>query len=66
LTEEELEQVTKEWSVNLLVAADPLEMSNVDRPEAMLDTPGPRNTKKDDEVQDVHSTSMRTTLISLA
>jgi hypothetical protein len=35
LTEEDLEQITKEWSVDLLVAADPAEMSDVDSPEAM-------------------------------
>ena len=39
-------------------------MSNVDIPEAMLDTPGPRKTKKDDEVQDVPSTSTKATSIS--
>jgi hypothetical protein len=66
LTEEDLEQITKEWSVNLLVVADPVEMSNVDSPEAMPDTPGPRKTKKDDEFQYVHSTSTKTTLISPA
>jgi hypothetical protein len=41
-------------------------MSDMDSPEAMLDTPGPRKNKKDDEVQDVHSTSTKTTLISPA
>jgi hypothetical protein len=41
-------------------------MSDVEIPEAMLDTPGPRKTKKYDEVQDVHSTSTKTTLISPA
>jgi hypothetical protein len=39
-------------------------MSDVDSPKAMPDTPGPRNTKKDYEVQDVHSTSRKTTSIS--
>ena len=38
----------------------------MDSPEAMLDTPGPRKTKKDDEVQDIHSTSTETTLLSPA
>ena len=64
LTEEDLEQITKEWSTNLLVATDPTKMSNMDSPEAMPDTPGPSKTKKDDEAQDVHSRSMKTTLIS--
>jgi heme-binding NEAT domain protein len=64
LTEEDLEQITKEWSADLLVAADPIEMSDVDIPEAMSDTPGPRKTKKDVEIQYVHSTSTKTTSIS--
>jgi hypothetical protein len=66
LTEKDLEQITKEWSADLLIAADPVEMSDVDNPKAMPDTPGPSNTKKDDEVQDVHSTSTKTTSISPA
>jgi hypothetical protein len=41
-------------------------MFDMDSPEAMSDTPGPRNTKKDDEVQDVYSTSTKTNSISLA
>jgi hypothetical protein len=41
-------------------------MSDVDSPEAMTDTPRPRKTKKDDGVQYVHNTSMKTTLISPA
>jgi hypothetical protein len=49
---------------DLLVAADLAEMSNVDNPEAMPDTPRPRKTKKDVEIQDVHSTSTKTTSIS--
>jgi hypothetical protein len=64
LTEEDLEQITKEWSMNLLVAVDPIEMYDVEIPEAMPDTPRPNKTKKDDEVQDVHRTSTKTTSIS--
>jgi hypothetical protein len=66
LTKEDLDQITKEWSTNLLVAADPAEMSDVDSPKAMLDTPKPSKTNKDDEVQYVHRTSTNTTLISPA
>jgi hypothetical protein len=66
LTEEDLEKITKECSTDLLVAANLAEMSYVESPKAMLDTPGPRKTKKDDEVQDVDSTSMKTTSISPA
>jgi hypothetical protein len=38
----------------------------VDSSEAMPDTPGLRKTKKDDEAQDVHNTSTKTTSISPA
>jgi hypothetical protein len=34
LTEEDLEEITKECSVDLLISADPAEMSNIDSPEA--------------------------------
>jgi hypothetical protein len=66
LTEEDLEEITKEWLVDLLVPADPADMSDVNSPEAMSDTPGPRKTQKDVDVQDVHSTSINTTSISPA
>jgi hypothetical protein len=59
-----LEEITKEWSVDLLVAADPVDMSDEESPEALLDTPRPSRTKKDDEVEDVPGTSTETTLIS--
>jgi hypothetical protein len=64
LTEDDLEDITKEWSVDLLVAADPTNMSDKEIPEAMSDTPGPSRTKKDDEVKHVPSTSVKTTSIS--
>ena len=64
LTEDDLEEITKEWSANLLVAVDPADMSDKESPEAMPDTLGPSNTKKDDEVEYVPSTSTKTTLIS--
>jgi hypothetical protein len=41
-------------------------MSNEEIPQAMSDTPGPRKTKKDDEFENVPSTSMKTTSISPA
>jgi hypothetical protein len=66
LTKEDLEQITKEWSADLLVATNPIEMSDVDIPEAMPDTPRPSKTNKDDEAQYVHSTSKKTTSISPA
>jgi hypothetical protein len=59
-----LEEITKEWSIDLLVAVDPVEMFDVDSPETMSDTPGPCKTKKDVEVQDIHNTSTKTALLS--
>ena len=70
LTEEDLEEITKEWSVNLLISADPIDMSDIDSPEAAQDTPGPsktektKKTKKDEEIQDVDSRSIRTASIT--
>jgi hypothetical protein len=46
LTEEDLEEITKDWSADLLIPADPVEISDIDSPEAAQDTPGPRKTKK--------------------
>jgi hypothetical protein len=46
LTEEDLEDITKEWSMDLLVSADPAKMSDIDSPETAEDTPGPIKTKK--------------------
>jgi hypothetical protein len=41
-----------------------VEISKIDNPELVHNTPGPRNTKEYEEVQDVNITSMNTTLIS--
>jgi hypothetical protein len=64
LTEDDLEEITKEWFADLLVLADPTDMSDVDSPETMPDTPGPSKTNKNDEVHDVHSTSVETSSTS--
>jgi hypothetical protein len=32
MTEEDLEEITKEWSVDFLVSTDPAEMSDIDSP----------------------------------
>jgi hypothetical protein len=64
LTEDELEEITKEWSADLLVPMDLAEMSDVDIPETMSDTPGPSKMKKNDEMHDVHSTSVETSSTS--
>jgi hypothetical protein len=44
--EDDLEEITKEWSVDLLVPVNPTEISDVDSPEATHDIPGPSKTKK--------------------
>jgi hypothetical protein len=61
-----LEEITREWSVDLLVAMNPADMSNEESPEAMSDTPRPRKNKKDNEVEYGPSTSMKSTSISPA
>jgi hypothetical protein len=63
LTEDDLEDITKEWSANLLVLVDPAEISDVDSPKTALDTAGPSNIKKTEEVHDLDSASMKTTSI---
>jgi hypothetical protein len=71
LTEDDLEEITKEWSADLLVSTDPIEIFDIDSPEAAQDTPGPSKTKKtkkkkkDEEVQDIDNLSVRTTSITL-
>jgi hypothetical protein len=64
LTEDDLEEITKEWSADLLVPADPAEISDIDSPETTHDTPGPSKTKKNEEAQDINSTSAKTASIS--
>jgi hypothetical protein len=70
LTEEDLEEITKEWSTDLLIPADPTEVSDIDSPEATQNTPGPsktkktKQTKKDEDIQDVDNRSVRTTSIT--
>jgi hypothetical protein len=66
LTKDGLEDITKEWSTDFPIAVDPEDMSDVEIPEAMPDTLGLRKTKKNDKVEDVPSTSMKTTSISPA
>jgi hypothetical protein len=60
----DLEDITKEWSTDLLVPVDPAKMSDVDIPDTMPNTPGSSKMKKNDEVHDVHSTSVETSSTS--
>jgi hypothetical protein len=64
LTEEDLEEITKEWSVDLLIPADPMVLSDIDSPKAMNNTPRPSKTKRNEDAQDVISTSVKTASIS--
>ena len=65
LTEEDLEEITKDWSVELLILVDPMNMFDIDNPKPAHDTPRPNKTKKNEEAQDVSSTAAKTTSISL-
>jgi hypothetical protein len=62
--EEDLEEITKEWSADLLIPTNPAEISDIDNPETMQDTPGPSRTKKTEEVQGLDSASVKTASIS--
>jgi hypothetical protein len=64
LTEDDLDEITKEWSVDLLIPADPVEISDIDSLETAHATPRPNKTKKNEEAQDVNNTSAKTTSIS--
>jgi hypothetical protein len=70
LTEEDLEEITKDWSAELLIPTDPTEMSDpelIGSPETTheaKDTPGTSRRKNTKEVQDLSSTSEETTSVS--
>ena len=62
LTEEDLEEITKEWSTEFLIPANPVEISDLDIPQ---DTHKEENTpKKIEEVQNLSSTSGKTAFVS--
>jgi hypothetical protein len=64
LTEEDLEEITKDWSVEIFIPADPTETSDIDSLEETQDTPGPSGAKKTKEVQELDSASMKNASIS--
>jgi hypothetical protein len=64
LTEEDLEEITKEWFPDLLIPANPAEISDIDNPKATQDAPGPNKTKKSDKVQDLSSALVTTVSMS--
>jgi hypothetical protein len=47
MIEEDLEEITNEWLVDLLVSVDPAEMSNINSPGTAQDTPRPIKAKKE-------------------
>ena len=61
-----MEEITKEWLTDLLVATDLVDMSDEESSKAMPNTLRPIRTKKDDKVEYVPSMSMKTTSISPA
>jgi hypothetical protein len=65
MIEEDLEEITNEWSADLLVPADPAEMFDVDSPKIVPDTTGSSKIKKTEEVQDLESASVKITSISV-
>jgi hypothetical protein len=64
LTEEDLEEITKDWSTYLLISADPVEMSDSYRPKTVHDTLGPNKKEKIEEVQYLSSALGKTASIS--
>ena len=64
LMKDDLEEITKEWSANLLIPAEPAEISDIDNSETTHDTLGPSQTKKNEEAHDVKITSAKTSSIS--
>jgi hypothetical protein len=64
MMEEDLEDITKEWSVDLLIPANPAKISYIDSLETMQDTPITSSTKKTEEVQGLDSASVKTSSIS--
>jgi hypothetical protein len=54
LKEEDLKEITKDWLVDLLILADPTEISDIDSPKTVQDTPRPSRTKKIEEVQELY------------
>jgi len=63
LAKEDLEEITKDWSVDLLILEDPTNISDLDSPEIAPDTPRPNKINKTEEVHDLDNTSMKTTSI---
>jgi hypothetical protein len=59
-----MEEIRKEWSANLLVPADPAEISDVDSLEITQDIPRPSMRQKISEVKDLSSASVKAASIT--
>jgi hypothetical protein len=70
MMEEDLEAITKQWSMDLLVLADLVEILDINSPKAAQGTLGTnrtkktKETKKPEEVQDIDSRSVRMTSLT--
>jgi hypothetical protein len=67
LTEKYLEEITKEWSTDLLIPTNPTDISYLDSPEDThkeQNTLGTSKQKKTEEVQNLSSTSGKTASVS--
>jgi hypothetical protein len=64
LTKEDIEEITKDWSADLVILVNPTELSDIDSPETVPDTPVPRKTKKPEKVHEVDSAFVRISSIT--
>jgi hypothetical protein len=48
LKEYDLEDITKEWSTNLLISENLMDISKIDSPKLVHNTLGPSKTKEDE------------------
>jgi hypothetical protein len=70
LTEEDLEEITKDWSAKILIPADPKKMSDpelISIPETThesKDRPGPSKRRKTEHVKKLSSASEGTSSVS--
>jgi hypothetical protein len=65
--EEDLEEITKDWSADLLILANPAKMSDPNSPKNTCkehDTPRPSRMKKTEEAQDLSNASGKTASVS--
>jgi hypothetical protein len=70
LTEEDFDEITKDWSVNLLIPVDPTEffdpklIGSLEATHKEHDTPGTNRRKKIEELQNLSSASNETASVS--